>query len=84
VPTPNHTVPPIRCDNAFRCGQGLATHRRTTDTTGMSGLLDGKVVLINGGMQGVGGRPPRAAVREGAQVVVAGAGWMQVSGLPPT
>ena len=38
----------------------------------MSGLLDGKVVLINGGTQGVGGETARAAVREGAQVVVTG------------
>ena len=38
----------------------------------MSGLLDGKVVLINGGTQGVGGATARAAVREGAQVVVTG------------
>ena len=38
----------------------------------MSGLLDGKVVLINGGSQGVGGASARAAVREGAQVVVTG------------
>ena len=38
----------------------------------MSGLLDGKVVLINGGTQGVGGAVARAAVREGAQVVVTG------------
>jgi NAD(P)-dependent dehydrogenase (short-subunit alcohol dehydrogenase family) len=37
----------------------------------MSGLLDGKVVLINGGTQGVGGASARAAVRE-AQVVVTG------------
>jgi NAD(P)-dependent dehydrogenase (short-subunit alcohol dehydrogenase family) len=38
----------------------------------MSGLLDGKVVLINGGTQGVGAAAARAAVREGAQVVVTG------------
>ena len=38
----------------------------------MSGLLDRKVVLINGGTQGVGGASARAAVREGAQVVVTG------------
>ena len=38
----------------------------------MSGLLDGKVVLINGGTQGVGGATARAAVREGAQVMVSG------------
>jgi NAD(P)-dependent dehydrogenase (short-subunit alcohol dehydrogenase family) len=38
----------------------------------MSGLLDGKVVLINGGTQGVGGASARAAVREGAHVVVTG------------
>lgn len=38
----------------------------------MSGALDGKVVLINGGTQGVGGAAARAAVREGAQVVVTG------------
>ena len=38
----------------------------------MSGLLDGKVVLINGGTQGVGGAAARAAAREGAQVVVTG------------
>jgi NAD(P)-dependent dehydrogenase (short-subunit alcohol dehydrogenase family) len=37
----------------------------------MSGLLDGKVVLINGGTQGVAGASARAAVRE-AQVVVTG------------
>jgi len=29
----------------------------------MSGLLDGKVVLINGGTQGAGGASARAAVR---------------------
>ena len=38
----------------------------------MSGLLDGKVVLINGGTQGVGGAVACAALREGAQVVVTG------------
>jgi NAD(P)-dependent dehydrogenase (short-subunit alcohol dehydrogenase family) len=38
----------------------------------MSGLLDGKVVLINGGTQGVGGASARVAVREGARVVVTG------------
>jgi NAD(P)-dependent dehydrogenase (short-subunit alcohol dehydrogenase family) len=38
----------------------------------MSGLLDGKVVLINGGTQGVGAASARTAVREGAQVVVTG------------
>ena len=38
----------------------------------MSPLLDGKVVLINGGTQGVGAAAARAAVREGAQVVVTG------------
>jgi NAD(P)-dependent dehydrogenase (short-subunit alcohol dehydrogenase family) len=38
----------------------------------MSGLLDRKVVLINGGTQGVGGATARAAVRAGAQVVVTG------------
>jgi NAD(P)-dependent dehydrogenase (short-subunit alcohol dehydrogenase family) len=38
----------------------------------MSGLLDGKVVLINGGTQGVGAASARVAVREGARVVVTG------------
>ena len=38
----------------------------------MSGMLDGTVVLINGGTQGVGGAVARAAVREGARVVVTG------------
>jgi NAD(P)-dependent dehydrogenase (short-subunit alcohol dehydrogenase family) len=38
----------------------------------MSGLLDGKVVLFNGGTQGVGAASARAAVREGAKVVVTG------------
>ena len=38
----------------------------------MTGLLDGKVVLVNGGTQGVGGAVARAAVREGARVVVSG------------
>jgi NAD(P)-dependent dehydrogenase (short-subunit alcohol dehydrogenase family) len=41
----------------------------------MSSLLDGKVVLINGGTQGVGAASARAAVREGARVVVTVAGW---------
>ena len=49
----------------------------------MSGLLDGKVVLINGGTQGVGGASARAAVREGAQVVVTGRRSMPASGSPP-
>jgi NAD(P)-dependent dehydrogenase (short-subunit alcohol dehydrogenase family) len=35
-------------------------------------LLDGKVVLVSGGTQGVGAGVARAAVREGAQVVVTG------------
>lgn len=38
----------------------------------MSGMLDGKVVLVNGGTQGVGGAVARAAVREGADVVITG------------
>lgn len=36
------------------------------------GLLDGKIVLVSGGTQGVGGGIARAAVAEGAQVVVTG------------
>src|SRR4051794_31301843 len=36
------------------------------------GLLDGKVVLINGGTQGVGAGVARAAAREGAGVTVTG------------
>ncbi|MGW4568003.1 SDR family oxidoreductase [Streptomyces sp. NPDC004561] len=36
------------------------------------GLLDGKVVLVNGGSQGVGAAVARAAVREGAVVAVTG------------
>jgi NAD(P)-dependent dehydrogenase (short-subunit alcohol dehydrogenase family) len=36
------------------------------------GLLDDRVVLINGGTQGVGAGVARAAVREGATVVVTG------------
>lgn len=36
------------------------------------GLLDDKVVLVNGGSQGVGAAVARAAVREGAAVVVTG------------
>lgn len=35
-------------------------------------LLDGKVVLVSGGTQGVGGGVARAAVAEGASVVVTG------------
>jgi NAD(P)-dependent dehydrogenase (short-subunit alcohol dehydrogenase family) len=38
----------------------------------MTGWLDGKVVLINGGTQGVGAAVARAAVREGAQVMITG------------
>ncbi|MFF0791523.1 SDR family oxidoreductase [Streptomyces spiralis] len=37
-----------------------------------TGLLDGKVVLVNGGTQGVGAAIARAAVREGAVVAVTG------------
>jgi len=36
------------------------------------GLLDDKVVLVNGGSQGVGAAIARAAVREGARVAVTG------------
>ncbi len=36
------------------------------------GLLDDKVVLVNGGSQGVGAAVARAAVREGAVVAVSG------------
>ncbi|MGV9934709.1 SDR family oxidoreductase [Streptomyces olivaceoviridis] len=36
------------------------------------GLLDDKVVLVNGGSQGVGAAVARAAVREGAAVAVSG------------
>ncbi|MBQ0825893.1 SDR family oxidoreductase [Streptomyces tagetis] len=36
------------------------------------GLLDGKIVLVNGGTQGVGAAVARAAVREGAAVAVTG------------
>ncbi|WP_456696416.1 SDR family oxidoreductase [Aeromicrobium sp. P5_D10] len=35
-------------------------------------LLDGKIVLVSGGTQGVGGAAARAAVAEGASVVVTG------------
>lgn len=38
----------------------------------MSRLLDGRVVLVNGGTQGVGAAVARAGVREGARVVVTG------------
>ena len=38
----------------------------------MSRLLGGKVVLVNGGTQGVGAAVARAAVRDGARVVVTG------------
>lgn len=37
-----------------------------------TGLLDGRVVLVNGGTQGVGAAIARAAVREGAVVAVTG------------
>lgn len=36
------------------------------------GLLDGKIVLVNGGSQGVGAAIARAAAREGATVAVTG------------
>jgi NAD(P)-dependent dehydrogenase (short-subunit alcohol dehydrogenase family) len=38
----------------------------------MNGLLDGRVVLVSGGTQGVGAGIARAAVREGASVVITG------------
>ena len=37
-----------------------------------SGLLDGKVLLVSGGTQGLGGAVARAAVEEGASVAVSG------------
>ena len=37
-----------------------------------AGLLEGKVVLVSGGTQGVGAGVAPAAVREGAEVVVTG------------
>ncbi|MDN5751370.1 MAG: SDR family NAD(P)-dependent oxidoreductase, partial [Pseudonocardia sp.] len=36
------------------------------------GLLDGKVLLVSGGTQGVGAAVARAAVREGAAVTISG------------
>ncbi|MEV0485225.1 short-chain dehydrogenase, partial [Streptomyces sp. NPDC050508] len=36
------------------------------------GLLEDKVVLVNGGSQGIGAGIVRAAVREGASVVFTG------------
>ncbi|MFF5304334.1 SDR family oxidoreductase [Streptomyces sp. NPDC013161] len=44
----------------------------STERTGLTGLLDGKVVLVNGGSQGVGAAIVRAAVREGAVVTFTG------------
>ncbi|WP_405952109.1 SDR family oxidoreductase [Streptomyces prunicolor] len=44
----------------------------STERTGLTGLLDGKVVLVNGGSQGVGAAIVRAAVREGAVVSFTG------------
>ena len=38
----------------------------------LTGLLDGRVVLVNGGSQGIGAGIVRAAVREGASVVFTG------------
>lgn len=38
----------------------------------MTGLLDGRVVLVSGGTQGVGAGVARAAVREGATVAITG------------
>ncbi|MCK1821598.1 SDR family oxidoreductase [Streptomyces sp. XM83C] len=44
----------------------------TTSSERAAGLLAGKVVLVNGGTQGVGAAVARAAVREGASVAVTG------------
>jgi NAD(P)-dependent dehydrogenase (short-subunit alcohol dehydrogenase family) len=44
----------------------------TSQEEGMSELLAGQVVLVSGGTQGVGAGVARAAVREGARVVVTG------------
>ncbi|BAC74900.1 short-chain dehydrogenase [Streptomyces avermitilis] len=44
--------------------------KRLLDDTG--GLLDGKIVLVNGGSQGIGAAVARAAAREGAAVTVTG------------
>ncbi|MEV8540180.1 SDR family oxidoreductase [Streptomyces sp. NPDC051572] len=44
----------------------------STERAGLTGLLDDKVLLVNGGSQGVGAAIVRAAVREGATVVFTG------------
>ncbi|WP_328931653.1 MULTISPECIES: SDR family oxidoreductase [unclassified Streptomyces] len=44
----------------------------STERPGLTGLLDRKVVLVNGGSQGVGAAIVRAAVREGAVVSFTG------------
>ena len=46
--------------------------RRTPRDVVTSGLLDDKVLLVSGGTQGMGGAVARAAVDEGATVVVSG------------
>jgi NAD(P)-dependent dehydrogenase (short-subunit alcohol dehydrogenase family) len=53
-------------------GGHAAARKLKRSICAMSGWLDGKVVLINGGTQGVGAAVARTAVREGAQVVVTG------------
>ncbi len=46
--------------------------RESRGGDGREGLLDDKVILVNGGSQGVGAAVARAAVREGAVVAVTG------------
>jgi NAD(P)-dependent dehydrogenase (short-subunit alcohol dehydrogenase family) len=61
--------------------QGLLRARYARKLEGVSNpLLDGKVVLVSGGTQGVGAGIARAAVREGASVVVTGRRPLSVDG----
>jgi NAD(P)-dependent dehydrogenase (short-subunit alcohol dehydrogenase family) len=61
----------LSLDQELTTASAMGASYEAADSRAM-GLLDGKVVVVNGGTQGVGAGVARAAVREGATVAVTG------------